>query len=195
MQVFSAEISTREVNHVRLTPPTDFPLLNPPCDSPTVKEQEEPAYGKIRHAITSTQSANPLTPPNRQSFSSTFTCCVIGCELSTLSVVNMPPTAHATCAHAMDTLHAVLLHPAILTDLRRLYSASLRLPPKTIDGCAGITLAFLRDAPHLVSCRFVDAAVNLGDVGTHRSGSLAAIDRFIDACRFSLTPARREKRE
>ena len=48
-------------------------------------------------------------------------------------------------------------------------------------------LAFFRGAMGAIAFRFLDATVNLGDVGTKHVGSLGVIDQFPKTRRFPLS--------
>ena len=51
-----------------------------------------------------------------------------------------------------------------------LYSAILRIHPKSQDKCARLVTNQLRDLQALRDISFVDAACNLGDIETKRAG-------------------------
>ena len=71
-QVLLTAISTRHFDYKRLTPPTEFPPVNPfrapPSDSDV---RNEDAMGQIHASSASTHSANRLMPDTHCSFNAT----------------------------------------------------------------------------------------------------------------------------
>ena len=126
----------------------------------------------IRNLVTSIHSANPMVADAPLTFRATCDCCKVSMNLTTLSTNPLTPEELAIYKILPSRRPAILFHPMILTDCRSLYGAIPRLQPKTLGRCARITLAFLRDSLQITAYSYIDAAVNLGDVGAKHAGSL-----------------------
>ena len=75
VQVLLTEIFTRHLDYQRLTPPTEFPRLNPFHESPSNAEvKKEAGLEKMHALLVATHSANPLLPDVPQSFRATCEC-------------------------------------------------------------------------------------------------------------------------
>ena len=115
-------------------------------------------------------------------------------NLTTLSTVPLTPAELTIYETLSKQRPAVLFHPMILTDCCSLYGAILRLQPKTVERRTRITLAFLRDSLQIIAFSYIDATVNLGDVGTKHAGSLGILGHFLKTGRFTLSFVGRKKR-
>ena len=196
-QVLLIEIFTHRFEYQRLTPPTFFPLQNPFRESPSDAEVKKEASGNLIHALisASSHSAHPMMTDVSEEFLATCHCCKVSRKLSTLSTDMLDSSQNEKFRTVLFQKHAILFHPLILTDCCSLYSAILRLQPKTVERCTRITLAFLRDALDIIAFSYIDATVNIGDVGTRHAGNLGILDQFLKTGRFTLSFAGRKKRQ
>ena len=194
--VILTEIFTHDFYYKRLTPPTEFPPINPFRESPSDDDaKRETSLNKIRPVLLSAHSANPMMAEEKESFHTTCKCCGISMKLDTITMHDLSPVEGGIYDLRATDQPEILLHPMVITDCCSLYGAILRLQPKTTERCARITLAFLRDALNLAAFSFVDATVNLGDVGTKHAGSLGILDHFLKTCRFTLSLSSRKGRK
>ena len=193
-QVLLTEIFTGKYDHARLTPPTEFPIVDPFNQAPTNQEvKQETKYDRFIALATMMHSANPLFTSKVEWFDSHCHVCNESCRLSTFSMEELE-RFDSFAADLAKELPAILFHPLVLTDCCSLYSSMLRLQPKTTERCTRITLGFLRDSMKLVAFSFIDAGVNLGDVGTKHAGSLGILDQYLNTCRFTLSFLGRKQR-
>ena len=194
-QVLLTEIFSRKFDYQRLTPPTEFPLLNPFNESPPNADLKKEAGLEKNHVLLmANRSANPLLTEECQEFRATCNCCKVSMMLSTVSMADLSAVDKALYVANMNRQSAILFHPMILTDCCSLYGAILRLQPKTTERCARITLAFLRGALRITAFSYIDATVNLGDVGANHAGSLGILGQFLKTGRFALSFVGRKKR-
>ena len=192
-QVLLTEIFTHQFNYQRLTPPTNFPLLNPFHESPPNAEaNQEDVLKKVHALLMSSHSANHMITDAKQTFLATCECCKISMILNTITPSDLDSSTKAIYEAIVNQQHPVLLHPMILTDCCSLYGAILRLQPKTTERCTRATLAFLRDSLQITAFSYIDATVNLGDVGTKHAGSLGILDHFLKTGRFTLVCREKE---
>ena len=66
----------------------------------------------------------------------------------------------------------ILYLPIFLTDSCSLYTAILRIQPRSEDRCAKIILNYLRDLQSLLRISYIDAPTNLAEVETKHTGPL-----------------------
>ena len=194
-QVLLIEIFTQKFDYRRLTPPTDFPLRNPFNDSPSNAEvQQETGLQPLHMIAMLDHSANPMITDAPMSFQATCHCCKIAMTLTTSSTGQLSEDDRRIYLNMLNHQAPASFHPLILTDCCSLYGAILRLQPRTIERCTRITLAFLRDALLMLAISYVDATVNLGDVGTKHAGSLGILDHYLLTGRFTLSFIGRKER-
>ena len=195
-QVLLTEIFTHNFDYRKLTPPTEFPLVNPFHESPSDADvRKEASIRKIHLMVCAAHSANPMFNDQTTVFHATCDCCKVSMKLSTISTDSLTDAELKIYQTCMNHQPAVLFHPMLLTDCCSLYGAILRLQPKTTERCTRITLAFLRDVMSLIAFSFVDATVNLGDIGTKHAGSLGILDTFLRTGRFTLSFVGRKMRK
>ena len=195
-QVLLTEIFTHHFDYQLLTPPTHFPLRNPFHESPSNAEvTEETTLERILLMAAVTHSANPMITETPETTRSTCLCCQRSMVLTTFAASNLDSHHRSIYESLVQRRPAILFHPMVLTDCCSLYSAILRLQPKTVERCTRITLAFLRDSLEIVAFSYIDATVNIGDVGTKHAGSLGILDHFLDTGRFTLSFVGRKKRK
>ena len=193
-QVLMTEVFTGRYEHARLTPPTEFPIQDPFSEAPSNQEvKRETQYDHLIALATMIHTANPLVTPKVEWFEAHCHTCNETCRLSTFNLEELE-RFDSFAAEEVKKLPAILFHPLVLTDCCSLYSSMLRLQPKTTERCTRITLGFLRDSMKLVAFSFIDAGVNLGDVGTKHAGSLGILDRYLATCRFTLSFLGRKQR-
>ena len=193
-QVLMIEIFTGRYEHTRLTPPTEFPIQDPFNEAPSNQEvKRETQYDHLIALSTMMHTANPLCTPRVEWFEAHCHSCKETCRLSTFNLEELE-RFDSFAAEEVKKLPAILFHPLVLTDCCSLYSSMLRLQPKTTERCTRITLGFLRDSMKLVAFSFIDAGVNIGDVGTKHAGSLGILDRYLATCRFTLSFLGRKQR-
>ena len=187
-RVLLAGIFTHHFDYKRLTHPTEFPLMNPPRESPPNNAvRKEADMEKIHALFVSTRSANPLLSDAHYTSNSTCNCCKVPTKISTLSPNDLSHTDKLIYSTTMSRNPAILFHPMVLGDCCSLYLAILRLQPKTVERGARITLAFLRDSMQLVAFIYIDATVNLGGVGAKHAGIRGILGRFLKTGRFALS--------
>ena len=195
MQVLLIELFTGRFDYARLTPPTEFPIKDPFSQAPTNQEvKQQTGYDKLIMLTTMMHSANPLLTPTETVFQTHCRECGFSCKLNTISVEQIQKES-TYAGTVLRNQPVILFHPLVLTDCCSLYSSMLRLQPKATERCTRITLGFLRDSMKLIAFSFVDAGVNLGDVGTKHAGSLGILDHFLATGRFSLSFMRRKQRK
>ena len=71
-----------------------------------------------------------------------------------------------------------LFRPLLLTDCGSLYSAILRIQPKSKDNCSKLIMNQLRDMQSLMDMSFIDATCNLGDMETKHAAPLNTLALF-----------------
>ena len=86
-----------------------------------------------------------------------------------------------------------LFLPILLTDSGSLYTAILRIQPRSEDRCAKIILNYLRDLQSLLRISYIDAPANLADVETKHAGSLDILAKFLISGMFTLSFVGRRK--
>ena len=195
-QVLLTEIFSGKYEYARLTPPTEFPIQDPFRPAPTNEEvQAETKNHYMTSLATMFHTLNPLLQPTTQFFQSHCHNCNHTCQISTFCFDEIEKF-DTFLAEAIKSHAPILFHPMILTDCCSLYSSMLRLQPKTAERCTRIALGFLRDSMKLIAFSFIDAGVNLGDVGTKHAGSLGILDSFLSTGRFTLSfVGRKQRRE
>ena len=195
-QLLLIELCTHRFEHHRLTHPTFFPLQNPFRESPTDAEVRKEDTENLIRALASaaSHSAHPMMTDAPQTFPATCHCCKRSMNFPTLSMKELNDCDQNRFKLLLFQKPAVLFRPMLLTDCCILYCAIPRLQPKTVERCTRITVAFLRDSIRIIAFSYIDAAVNLGDVGTKHAGSLGILDRFLSTCRFTPSFAGRRKR-
>ena len=195
LQLIPTEISTRNFDYKRLTPPNEFPSINPFRESPWNKAvKREALLSKIHSALLSSHSANPMITAQSQTFQTTCKRRGAPMKIDVITTHDLNPIGKQIFDASVTNYPDILLHPMVLTDCCSLYGAILRLQQKTTERSARITLAFLRDALKLVVFSFADATVDLGDVGAKHAESLGIIDHFPKTRRFALSFVGREER-
>ena len=88
-----------------------------------------------------------------------------------------------------------LFKPMLLTDCCSLLSSILRMQPNAQERCSRIILAHLRDLQSLLSISFIDATVNIGDVGTKHGWGNTILRQFMKSGRFDISFVGRKARE
>ena len=167
IQTYLTEIVTGTYSMEKLAPPSEYPLPDPFGQSPTDQEVDE----LVRQDVG--------TANYRQ-----YHChhCQVGVDATALIYAAKQERERRTLEPTTS-----LFKPLLLTDCCSLFSAILRIQPRSLDKCAKITMNQLRDMQEMLDISFVDATCNLGDIETKHAGSLSLLSRFFGAGRFVIS--------
>ena len=166
-QVLLTEIVTGIYDITKIAPPSTFPLPDPFGPSPTDEEVSN-------HCKKSSQSKSTL-----------LTSCSY-CKTS----IPLEHLLHFASKQTLDSPPSkpfILFRPLLLTDCCSLFSAILRLQPKSQDKCAKLIMNQLRDLQSLLDVSFIDNSCNLGDIETKHAGSLTILTRFFSTGLFDIS--------
>ena len=167
-QVLLVEITTGKYDISSVSPPTTYPLPDPFGPSPTDREVQ-----------TQIQTA-PLTKQTQ------FVVCH-HCQTS-IELHHLITAAHQYWTEkATKNLPRSLFRPLLLTDCCSLFSAILRIQPRSQDKCAKLVMNQLRDLQSLIDMSFVDNSCNLGDMETKHAGSLNILTEFFATGKFIIS--------
>ena len=119
--------------------------------------------------------------------------CRLGISLFATEKASMRHADDDDSAKMEET--AELPNPILLTDCCSLFSIILRMQPNAQERRSGVILAHFRDIQSLLSIGFIDATVNLIDVGTKHGGNNTILHKFTPAGRFGISSVGRKARE
>ena len=152
-----------------LSPPTEFPLPDPFGPSPTDEE--------VRWQCAAASNKGHIFQTS---------CKHCDHDQPTVSLI-MHATRHSLNV-PQQTTSSLLYRPLLLTDCCcSLYSAILRIQPRSQDKCAKLLLNQLRDLQTVLDASFVDNPCNLGDVETKHAGSLGILATFLTSGHFRIS--------
>ena len=152
-----------------MSPPTDFPLPDPFGPAPTDAE------------VKWQRKSNSFKSNVHQSYCSS-------CETSMpTALIISQATEIVLNASSREKAPALLFRPLVLTDCCSLYSAILRIQPRSQDKCAKLILNQLRDLQTVLDISFVDNSCNLGDVETKHAVSLGILTLFMTDGHFQIS--------
>ena len=169
------EIATGNYDIRRYCPPTDYPLQNPFSPAPT----DDQVQADIKRQL----------PKN------------IAIADQKMCGFNVAPTTKSPLADIGKNTHGyndgrpnrILFEPILLIDSRSLFTAILRIQPRSDDKCAKITPKHLRDLQTLLRISYIDAPANLADTETKHAGSLDILARFMTTGQFDVSFVGRRK--
>ena len=175
-QVLLTEIATCHYNIESIAPPTSYPMPDPFGPSPTDAEV----------------NSQCASPPNTAAIPQ-VTCrsCKTNMHRSKLISAAQAAQKNGKTGH----IKPCLFRPLLLTDCCSLYSAILRIKPKSLGKCAKLIMNQLRDLQSLIDMSFVGATCNLGDIETKHAAPLNIHARFFAACLFLISFSGRKARE
>ena len=171
LQILLTEITIGECDVRRFSPPTEFPLQNPFPDAPTNEQVTRDLIPESRRRT----AANYFT----DEIVHTFEMQQQNETLFDIRILN--------CGTNVETEDNWLFLPILLADSCSLYTAILRIQPRSEDKCAKIILNYLRDLQALLRISYIDATTNLADVETKHAGSLDILAKFLFSGLFTLS--------
>ena len=179
-QVLMAVIFTHRFDYKRMTPPTEFHLINPFHESPPNHDvRKEADIAKLHAVRMSVRSASPTLSDIRQDAHATCNCCKVSMELSKLPPNDIESSDRFVYRAMLNNSPAIPFRPMVLADCCSLYGSIIRLQPKTAERCTRITIAFLRGSLQIAAFSYIDATVNLGVIGAKHVGIIGTPDRFL----------------
>ena len=176
MQVYLKEIITGTYNIEQIAPPTEYPLPNPFGLAPT--DQEVTA-----------QCRSDLKATMNNHYHCRF------CQQSVSRATIMYAAADRRDQIEKTVTAPDLFRPLLLTDCCSLFSAILRIQPRSLDKCAKLVMNQLRDMQTLMDISFIDATCNLGDIETKHAGSLGILSLFFSTGKFVISFLGRKARQ
>ena len=169
LQMLMTEITTGTYDIRIFCPPTEYPLQNPFSPAPSNEQvhrdldlKRPKMHGVVKHP-NANLNVDPTTDRKLTDFGNPKNVDNGWKKLPALS------------------------EPILLIDSCSLFTAVLRIQPRSDDKCAKITPNHLRDLQKLLRISYIDAPTNLADAETKHGGSSDILSKFMIAGRFDVS--------